>query len=256
MIKVNVATHLLKGFRMKKVLVVQVSIGISAYVYDVTSAPDDFDKHLVPTVKRYCEKYGYDYKRITEYPKDIDVTFFNQPGEIDYRVPGNKQKAATLVRYTQMYQPEYDVVVSLDNDIYIPKHAEPLPEVVGHMAVQDIGKGPDGFAAYRSKVKVPNDIFVNAGVQMVDRPTGKKIYDYFKYVCDNKIPAIVGYRSDQGYMNKFRANNTEISHVLPFKWNYMSGAHKPLLIEENNFIHYCGTGRPNFYEHIKDGTIC
>lgn len=236
-----------------KVLILQVSIGTSGYVYSTPGAAADFDRYLIPTVIRYCDKYGYDYQMIKEYP--CDLSWFNRstkPGNFDYSKSG-KQKASTLVRYLHMHQPEYDAIVSLDNDIYIPSDAEPLPEIQGHMAVPDLGKTWEGF---RKKVKLPNDIFVNAGVQMVDRVTGTQLYSYFKSIVKNKTPPIFGYHSDQGYMNYFRACNLEISHTLGYEWNYMTSCHKPRNIEGKNFVHYAGVeAREYFYEDLKSGEL-
>lgn len=238
-----------------KTLVVQVSIGISGYIYTNPQATSDFDTHLMPTVKRYCDRFGYDYKLVTEYPQHVDVTWFNyntKPKDFDYSKTG-KNKSTTLVRYLNMYNPEYDRVISLDNDIYIPETAEPLPEVKGHMAVRDLGKSWDDF---RSKIKLPQDTFVNAGVQMVDKETGKLLQEYIEKVCKKQTPPIVGYHSDQGYMNYFRSNNPERANLLDYKWNYMAACHKPRKITSQNFVHYAGVeARAYFYEDLKRGLI-
>ena len=68
-----------------KTLIIQVKVGNTfGYVYDPRNSPyaakaaETMESVCVPTVKRYCEKYGYDYKMITEYPTDIDIHFFNK----------------------------------------------------------------------------------------------------------------------------------------------------------------------------------
>ena len=61
---------------MQKTLIIQVEVGNTpGYIYggdlmsDALEGAKIIRSHLVPTVERYCEKYGYDYKKITEYPK-------------------------------------------------------------------------------------------------------------------------------------------------------------------------------------------
>ena len=61
------------------------------------------EESLIPSVKRYCNKYNYDYKMITDWPDDYDVKWFNRNE--------SKNKATTLIRYLNMDQPEYDRIV-------------------------------------------------------------------------------------------------------------------------------------------------
>jgi hypothetical protein len=216
-----------------KTLIFQVKIGeVAGYVYGFDNAPNLFEKHLMPTVQRYCNKHGYDYLEITDFPKDHECTWFNYSGE--------KNKASTLVRYLSMNK-EYDRIVSLDNDIWIPEHAEPLPDIDGHYAVID---------QYAKT-------FVNGGVQMVDRKTGKLIYQHFANICKDKTPPINGHWSDQSYLNHWRSLNTKSSHLLDKKWNYMVSCHKRSSNYENaNFIHYAGRkSRPLLIEDISKGII-
>jgi hypothetical protein len=243
-----------------KTLVMQVTIGTPGYLYrdNYVGITDNFTEYLVPTVKRYCEKYGYDYIMITEEPKDRDVRFFNysnKPRDFDYST-GGKNKSSTLVRYLNMDQPEYDVIVSLDNDIYIPTWAEPLPKIKGHMGVPDLGKPWEKFTRIH---KLPQNKFINGGVQMVDRETGKKLHDYIAHVVDNKIGPIEGVHSDQSYMNYFRSQNFDNSYVLDTKWNFMVPFHNLDQISpyrKQNFVHYAGQfSRPIFENDRKRGLI-
>ena len=62
---------------MQKILIIQVEVGgTGGYVYNPDVSPDAkaasklFDK-LTYTVERYCKTHGYDYKKITEYPKKV-----------------------------------------------------------------------------------------------------------------------------------------------------------------------------------------
>ena len=242
-----------------KILVLQVKIGIAGYVYGSPEAPDLFEKHLMPTVVRYCKKHGYDYKLVEEYPNDHDLLWFNfssKPIDHDYSA-GGKNKSSTLVRYLNMHNSEYDAIVSLDCDVYISPDAEPLPKIDGHMAVKDLGKS---WETFRKNIPLPHDTFVNAGVQMVSRDTSKHIYDYFAYVAKNKVQPIDGYHSDQSYMNYFRSQHPEDSKLLDYKWNYMVGCHKrndeinPF--KGQNFVHYAGQAtRSTLINDIKNGII-
>ena len=63
----------------------------------------NLEESLIPSVKRYCNKYNYDYKMIIDWPDDYDVKWFNRNE--------SKNKATTLIRYLNMDQPEYDRIV-------------------------------------------------------------------------------------------------------------------------------------------------
>ena len=239
-----------------KTLIFQVSIGASAYKYN-KGYENEFEKYFIPSVKRYCEKYNYDYKMITEWPEDHDPWFFNRsskPRNYDY-TQGGKNKASTLVRYLNMNQSGYDRIVSLDNDIFITDTAPILPDIKGHCACRDVGKS---WETMRKSFKLPKDTFVNAGVQMVDISTGKKIHKDFANICDNKIPPPLGYNSDQSYMNHWRSQNHESSTILGEEWNYFIGSHISNRIENTtgkNFLHYAGEGRGMIERDIDNGTI-
>lgn len=228
-----------------KTLVFQVKVGSgSGYAYNDPNAPDLFDAYLVPTVVEYCKAHGYDYECITEYPKDRDLLWFNK---------GKDYKSATLIRYLNMNR-DYDRIVSLDNDVWIPKWAEPLPDVEGHHACRDYGKTWESF---RSKHDLPDDIFVNAGVQMVNREAGQSLSKYLNKVVDTKMAPISGYHSDQGYMNYWRSKNKNLAKYIDIKWNYMVGCHpRTTNYEQYNFIHYAGDAtRKLLREDIMKGII-
>ena len=243
-----------------KTLIIQVAIGATGYAYTETNPAvlDDFTKYCIPSVKRYCEKYGYEYSMITDWPTDHDPWFFNKstkPRDYDYS-KGGKNKASTLVRYLNMYQHDYDMIVSLDNDIYITDYAPKIPKIKGHAAIEDVGKGWDTM---RRTFALPKDKFVNAGVQIVDKNTGKKIYEHFANICDNKIEPPLGYRSDQSYMNHWRSMNHDLSIILNDEWNYFMGDHITGRIENSTgkyFLHYAGKhGRQPLKRDIKKGLV-
>ena len=235
-----------------KVLVLQVSVGnTGGYADNNPEVQDMFMEHLVPTVRRYCDKHGYDYQMIREYPKDRDITYFNKntkPIDFDYS-KGGKNKCATLIRYLHMDQPDYDAVVSLDNDIYIPPHAKPLPAITGHMGAEDIGKS---FADFKSKCALPQNKFINGGVQMVDRQTGKDLCRYIEMLVDKKTPPIHGLHSDQGYMNQYRSINHKNAYVLDSSWNHMVGLYPRNELDpfkDLNFVHYAGQATRKIFKN-------
>ena len=87
---------------MSQTLLLQVSVGNTyGYVYRKEESPQalaaakEFENACMPSVRRYCEKHGYDYQLITEYPTDIDILFFNKSTkgtDYDYSGGGKNKK--------------------------------------------------------------------------------------------------------------------------------------------------------------------
>ena len=238
---------------MSQTLLLQVSVGNThGYVYDGIAAAKEagslFDKICVPTVEKYAKANGYDYRMITEYPKDIDITYFNRnTKKIDHDYSqGGKNKCSTLIRYLELNQEDYDYIVTIDCDVYIPEWAEPLPDISGHMGVQD--KGKVWNIPYHGK-------FVNGGVQMVDRLTGSSLSQFVRDKVKNKIMPQM--HTDQAFMNEWRSQNPIHSHVIDKKWNYMVGCHdRRFEYSDVNFIHYAGgDGREIFLQDLNMGVI-
>ena len=238
---------------MSQTLLLQVSVGNThGYVYDGIAAAKEagslFDKICVPTVEKYAKTNGYDYRMITEYPKDIDITYFNRnTKKIDHDYSqGGKNKCSTLIRYLELNQEDYDYIVTIDCDVYIPEWAQPLPDISGHMGVQD--KGKVWNIPHHGK-------FVNGGVQMVDRLTGFSLSQFVRDKVKNKIMPQM--HTDQAFMNEWRSQNPIHSHVIDEKWNYMVGCHgRRFEYSDVNFIHYAGgSGRGIFLEDLNMGVI-
>ena len=248
---------------MQKTLIIQVSVGNTlGYIYRYQESPSALEAsklmgpHLMPTVKRYCKKYGYDYKLINEYPKDLDITYFNKntkPQNYDYSKSG-KNKCSTLIRYLNMYDEKYDRIVVLDNDIWIPKWAEPLPEINGHHGVEDLGKDYRGTA---QQLNLPFGKFINGGVQMVNKQAGKSLKEYVTHAIKIKMEPPGGRHTDQSYMNHWRSQNIPLAYTLPIKWNYMVDCHPRIYdYQKYNFIHYAGwEGRTFLINDFNNGII-
>jgi len=238
---------------MPKTLIIQVHVGNThGYVYDSIPAAKEaaslFNQICVPSVKKYAEKHGYDYKMITEYPQDIDITYFNRNTKsIDHDYSqGGKNKCSTLIRYLALDQSDYESIVTIDCDVWIPEWAEALPEISGHMGVQD--KGKVWNIPHHGK-------FINGGVQMVDAATGKSISKFVRDKVINKVMPPM--HTDQAFMNEWRSLNPQSSHVIDEKWNYMVGCHgRRFEYKDVNFVHYAGgAGRGIFLEDLKQGII-
>ena len=242
---------------MQKTLIIQVEVGNTpGYVYRATESPkaaaaiEPINELLIPSVKKYCKKHNYDYKKITEYPKDLDITYFNKNTKdknYDYS-KGGKNKCSTLIRYLAMGDNNYERIVILDNDIWIPPWAEKLPEVFGHHGVVDLGKDYSGFV---NQFSLPFGKFINGGVQMVSKEAGKSLKKYIIEAIQRKAEPPGRLHTDQAYMNHWRSQHIIHAYTLSYKWNYMVGCHGGKDYQKANFIHYAGwDGRGILMEDI------
>ena len=245
---------------MQKTLIVQVEVGgVGGYVYRSDQSPKAFTasklfSKLTPTVERYCKNNGYDYKKVTNYPDDIDILFFNKSTkgkDYDYSV-GGKNKCSTLIRYLNMFDEKYDRIVTLDNDVWIPEWAEPLPEAEGHHGVEDVGKP---FAQFKQYYNLPFQKFINGGVQIVNKQAGKSLKEFVINKCNKKELPII--HTDQAYMNEWRSKNISLCYTLNRKWNYMVDCYPKIEdYTKYNFIHYAGwNGRSFLIEDYNQGLI-
>lgn len=228
-----------------KVLVLQVNIGSGAYTYGNTIRSKFdyngmFQESCIPTVKRWAEKHSYDYKEVNEMPEELSKMDFSW-----YCSAENKKKECTFVRYYEMAQEKYDLIVSLDTDIFIPKNAEPIPVSEGYYGVSS------------SKVPKPG---INGGVQVIDKHTGQRLSLYVRDKMNKKRRPSVMPKSDQGYVYAFR-KKYKISQELDESWNYMVSDEEKFPIGSDypkgiNIIHYGGTkGRNQFIKDYENGVL-
>jgi hypothetical protein len=241
-----------------RVLILQVEIGSPCY-RDLkhSSIGKDFKQYLRPTVLEYCHRHGYDYRLITKCPEDYDISWFRDSRDIFRNI------GTTLVRYYYMAVEGYDIVVSLDNDIYVTPWAETIPEVKGHYGIHDItinSRKVTNLNLARSLKNIPYEDLgigvINGGVQIVDHCTGLLVKQYFKRICKNKLSPPGDYYSDQNYINYFRYRNPDKSFLLDQKWNYMANRNTYTDFKSINFVHYNATnGRELFYRDLANGLL-
>ena len=184
----------------------------------------------IPSVQRYCQKYGYEYQLITEskYEKEI--------GKFDFLA--TKLKHYAFERYYYLFGEE-SFNVYLDNDIYIFNEADPLPPIKGLMNVRE----PEGNSSkiFREVNNLPPDIpYYNSGVIMADKDNSKKLSEYM-------INRLLTYRRAKGkntdnmMLNEYLIENEIEFNELGCEWNYMPFLPNSEKTTKPNFFHFVGT---------------
>ena len=186
----------------------------------------------IPSVKKYCDKFNYNYVLITKskYKEKFgDYNFFDK-----------KLKHFAFERY--FYLMNYDFPVYLDNDIYIFNEANPLPEINGIMCSQEPESKSSRIFRQCNNIS-SNTPYYNSGVIMCDKANAENICNYMEYRVANKIHA-KGKNTDNMMLNEY-LNESKGSinfNLLDSSWNFMPflGDMKKNIMP--NFYHFVGSG--------------
>ena len=184
----------------------------------------------IPSVQRYCQKYGYEYQLITEskYEKEI--------GKFDFLA--TKLKHYSFERYFHFHNPDKSTIY-IDNDIYIFNEADPLPPIKGLMNVRE----PEGNSSkiFREVNNLPPDIpYYNSGVIMADKDNSKKLSEYMI----NRLltyKRAKGKNTDNMMLNEYLIENEIEFNELGCEWNYMPFLPNSEKTTKPNFFHFVGT---------------
>ena len=198
----------------------------------------------IPSVQRYCQKYGYEYQLITEskYEKEI--------GKFDFLA--TKLKHYAFERYYYLFG-EKSFNVYLDNDIYIFNEADPLPPIKGLMNVRE----PEGNSSkiFREVNNLPPDIpYYNSGVIMADKDNSKKLSEYMI----NRLltyKRAKGKNTDNMMLNEYLIENKIEFNELGCEWNYMPFLPNSEKTTKPNFFHFVGTEGKKFITFINTKKI-
>ena len=216
---------------MPKKLIIQTDISVGSQWGD--DATINFIREVcIPSVKNYCIKNDYEHLVIKEsrYEKEIKKFDFFY----------TKLKHYAFERYYYLDNGNYDSSIYLDNDIYIFRDSEPLPEIHGLMLVKE----PEGKS---SKIfKEVNNLkenfpYYNSGVIMCDPTTAKQLCEYmFRRLLNYERAK--GKNTDNMMLNEYLLENQiKLNFVdLESKWNYMPFLTNGIKIDNPNFYHFVG----------------
>lgn len=252
-----------------KVLVYQVKIGKKSFC-DSFVAGRDFEtyhsfeqQYLIPSVKRWAEKCGYDYKmyELEEHTLPSDNGFFS--GDL------NPLGYILCQRIEYISQEEYDYVIYVDCDVYVKENAPQFPirdgfsVIAEYPVVQEAARNN-----FRMNINYEYDSeyqYFNSGVFGVDRETGKNIREYFikrfnsgeSYYMFDSLWCL-----DQALFNQYCIENPVSLHYISPQWNSVlwefMESEFPLKdqkihqsISETYFCHFAAECK-NDYKHIYD----
>ena len=213
-----------------KTLIYQNKIG-SLTQYGAGKFSSNFINEVcIPSVEKYAKKNGYDYKLYTDHisPK-FGKNFLNSEGTY---ISCNK--------YFYTDYDDYDQIVYIDIDIYIFENSERIPLIgsLGAVAEPIESECHEKFSQSFSLEQMIK--YVNAGVLMFTKNTGKKIKKYFKERFKNQKKG-KWKNTDNGILNESIYIDKEFKiDLLNKKWNYMPHICKIIDNTKPNFLHFVG----------------
>lgn len=226
-----------------KYLILQIDIG-SGTQWGKSQTINPIRKIFIPSVKKYCQKFNYDYSLIKE------STYTKNFGSFDFLETKNKHYS--FERYFH-FDNDYDYTIYIDNDVYIYPDSEPIPEFSGLMNVRE----PEGNSSktFRDINKLDKSHgYFNSGVTFCDKVTAKKISSYMLNRLKKNIRA-KGKNSDNMLLNEFIIENKEIFIEMDSKWNYMPFFENFKQIKKPNFLHFVGIVGKEIINKLQDKNI-
>ena len=213
---------------ISKYLIIQIDIAQGTQLgNDQTIEP--IRKIFIPSVKNYCERYGYDYVLIDE------STYEKKYKSFDFLETKNKHYS--FERYFH-FQNNYDFTIYIDNDVYIYPDAKPLPKIKGLMNVRE----PEGNSSRIFREVNNLDIkigYYNSGVTFCDKETAKLLSNYMINRLKNKLIS-KGKNSDNMMLNEFILENNTLFRELSAEWNYTPFLPNANKVINPHFFHFVG----------------
>ena len=226
-----------------KYIVIQVDIGQGTqWGNDQTINP--IREIFIPSVRKYCRKFNYDYLLVTESVYEKNYTKFD--------FLETKNKHYSFERYFH-FKNDYDFTIYIDNDVYVYPDAQQLPEINGLMNVKE----PEGNSSkiFREVNNLNNDIkYFNSGVTFCDGRTANMLSTYMLHRLKNKIRS-KGKSSDNMLLNEFIIENRNIFQELGGEWNYMPLLQNSKKILKPNFFHFVGIVGKQIINKLQDNRI-
>ncbi len=227
----------------KKYLILQIDIG-NGTQWGESKTADPIRELFIPSVKKYCEKFNYDYLLVkeSEYEKKY--------GKFDFLA--TKLKHYSFERYFH-FNNNYDYTVYIDNDIYIYPDADRLPEFSGLGNVRE----PEGNSSkiFREVNNLDETFgYYNSGVTFCDRNVAKKLSSYMIGRLEKKNRP-KGKNSDNMLLNEFIIENENIFNEIGSEWNYMPFLENSKKISKPNFFHFVGIIGKEIINKLQDKKI-
>ena len=223
------------------ILILQIDIGHGTQWGDLNT-PNIIREHCIPSVKKYAAKHNYDYELIT------NSTYLEKIGPLDFLETENKH--FSFERYLRLNS-SYDAVAYIDNDVYVNKNANPLPDIDCLMASAEPEKTNSQEIFSRLNKLSADTLYFNSGVFFADNSSAKRICAYMTDRAKRKIRA-KGKSTDNMMFNEYVYQENPSFQILPESWNYMPmlpGATKGL---NANFLHLVGGHGKNLLKQLSN----
>ena len=226
-----------------KYLIIQIDIGKGTQ-WGEEKTIDPIRKVFIPSVKKYCEKFNYDYLLIQE------SQYEKKYGQFDFLA--TKTKHYSFERYFY-FDNQYDYTIYIDNDVFVYPDADPLPIFTGMRNVRE----PEGNSSriFREVNNLSSSSpYFNSGVTFCDNLTAKKLSEYMLNRLQKNIRA-KGKNSDNMLLNEFILENNRFFKEIGCEWNYMPFLENSQKINKPNFFHFVGIVGKHIINKLQENNI-
>ena len=224
-------------------LIIQIDIG-SGTQWGGKETISPIRDIFIPSVKKYCNKFQYDYLLIKE------SIYETRYGDFDFLATKNKHYS--FERYFHLSN-DYDYTIYIDNDVYVYSDAKQLPSFIGLANVRE----PEGNSSKIFREVNKLDIsyhYYNSGVTFCNNFTAKKLSSYMIERLDKKNKA-KGKNSDNMMLNEFIIKNKDIFMEVGSEWNYMPFLENSIKVDKPNFFHFVGIMGKEIINRLQDKDI-
>ena len=219
--------------------IMQVDVG-SGTQWGGELAPRVIREICIPSVQAYAAKHDYEYQLITE------SSYSTAIGPLDFLATEKKHYA--FERYLNL-KTEADAIVYLDNDIYVSKLAQQLPDISGILAVYEPGYTNSRRIFVSENGLDVNREYANSGMIMADRDSAGHLSEYMVDRARRRDRA-KGKNTDNMMFNEYILANQERFRALPEQWNYMPMLAGSSLGLRSNFMHLVGTAGKKLLDQL------
>ena len=211
-----------------KHLVIQIDIGQGTQ-WGNKETINPIREIFMPSVKKYCKKFDYDYVVINKSIYELKYKTFD--------FLETKNKHYSFERYFH-FENDYDYTVYIDNDVYIYKDAKELPIIKGLMNAKE-SEG-NSSKIFREVNNLDFDVaYYNSGVTFCDNATATTLSKYMINRLENRLIS-KGKNSDNMLLNEFILENRNLFNEIGTEWNYSPFLPNTNKIKNPQFFHFVG----------------
>ena len=208
------------------------------------------------SVKNWCSKNNYEYKLILE--EDLGWNYFNKRKPNLEESYADREKDLCMQRHAQCLELDADMIIILDNDIFVKKNFK-LPEVKVGICVTPWGKyiNPnrhifrvfDRFKIFTQMYETP---YPQGGVQFINGYYHKHFNEWLVKSFKSDRWPILWDGVEQSHIFEYTQQYPKNITWLDYKYNCMPKRQTLEEVKNSYLIHFCGPRKIDQIDYLDD----